>query len=53
MDEYLNLAEAARHLGIGRVTLYKLIHASKLPTFQSKLNWAVRLVRLRSLATLN
>jgi len=45
MDEYLNLVEAARYLGISRMTLYKLIREGKLPTFQSDLHQAVRLVR--------
>ena len=45
MDEYLNLVEAARYLGISRMTLYKLIHEGKLATFQSELNRTVRLVR--------
>ena len=50
MDEYLNLAEAARYFGIGRVTLYKLIHASKVPTFWSDLNWVVRLCSFATLS---
>ena len=45
MDEYLNLVQAARYLGISRMTLYKLIREGKLPAFQSELNRAVRLVR--------
>ena len=45
MDEYLNLVEAARYLGISRMTLYKLIRGDKLPTFRSELNRAVRLAR--------
>lgn len=45
VNEYLNLVEAARYLGVSRMTLYKLIREGKLPTFQSELNRAVRLVR--------
>lgn len=45
VDEYLNLVEATRYLGVSRMTLYKLIREGKLPTFQSELNRAVRLVR--------
>jgi excisionase family DNA binding protein len=45
LDEYLNLVEATRYLGVSRMTVYKLIHEGKLATFQSEINRAVRLVR--------
>ncbi len=45
MDEYLNLVEATRYLGVSRMTLYKLIREGKLPTYRSELNRAVRLVK--------
>ena len=45
MDEYLNLVEAARFLGVSRMTLYKLIREGKLPIYRSELNRTVRLVR--------
>jgi excisionase family DNA binding protein len=45
VNEYLNLVEATRYLGVSRMTLYKLIREGKLPTYRSELNRAVRLVR--------
>jgi len=45
VDDYLNLVEATRYLGVSRMTVYKLIREGKLPTFQSEVNRAVRLVR--------
>ncbi|MBI3971828.1 MAG: helix-turn-helix domain-containing protein [Chloroflexi bacterium] len=45
MNEYLNLVEAARYLGISRMTLHKLIREGKVPTYWSELNRAVRLVK--------
>ncbi len=45
MNEYLNLVEATRYLGISRMTLYKLIREGRLPTYKSELNRAVRLVK--------
>ncbi len=45
VEEYLNLVEASRYLGISRATLYKLIREDKLPVYQSDLNRTVRLVR--------
>ena len=52
VQEYLNLVEAARYLGVSRMTLYKLIREEKLPTFRSELNRAVRLVRIEDLQRL-
>jgi excisionase family DNA binding protein len=51
-DDYLNVREAARFLGISRTTLYKLIRSGRLTTFSSQLNRAVRLVRRADLERL-
>lgn len=45
MDEYLNLVEAGRYLGVSRMTLHNLIREGKLPAYRSELNRAARRVK--------
>ena len=45
MEEYLTLQEAARLMGIGRQTLWRLVRAGKLQTYQSAINRRVKLVK--------
>jgi excisionase family DNA binding protein len=45
MKEYLTMQEAARFLGIGRQTLWRLVRAGKLQTYQSEINRRVKLVK--------
>lgn len=52
-EEYLNVRAAARYLGVSPTTLYKLINAGRLPSFQSEVNKRERLVRRADLDRLN
>jgi excisionase family DNA binding protein len=45
MEEYLTMQEAARLLGISRQTLWRLVRAGKLQTYQSEINRRVKLVK--------
>jgi excisionase family DNA binding protein len=45
MEEYLTMQEAARLLGIGRQTLWRLVRAGKLQPYQSEVNRRVKLVK--------
>jgi excisionase family DNA binding protein len=45
MEEYLTMQEAARLLGIGRQTLWRLVRAGRLQPYQSEINRRVKLVK--------
>ncbi len=45
MNEFINLSEASRELGVSRETVASLIRAGQLEDFKSRVNRRVRLLR--------
>jgi excisionase family DNA binding protein len=52
MDEFVTITEAARIMGVHRITVYRLVKAGTLRTYASPLNRRVKLVKRADLAAL-
>ena len=52
MDEFVTITEAARIMGVHRITVYRLVKAGTLRTYASPINRRVKLVKRAELERL-